>query len=90
MKILEPVEKIEELEDKLNTWSIVLYNDNVNTFEDVVLLLIMYCGHEHLQAEQCALVAHTKGKYAVKHGSREEMEEIATALAQNGLTVEVE
>jgi ATP-dependent Clp protease adaptor protein ClpS len=86
----KPKTWIEEVEGQVRTWRVVLYNDEVNSFEDVIVLLILYCQHDESQAEQCALIAHTKGKYAVKEGPREEMESIANALAENGLTVDLE
>ncbi len=80
----------EEVEDQVRNWKVVLYDDSVNSFENVILLLIIYCQHDESQAEQCALIVHTKGKYAVKEGAREEMELIADALSENGLTVDLE
>ena len=47
---------------------LILYNDDVNTFEFVIESLIEVCGHYPEQAEQCALVAHTKGKCVIKTG----------------------
>ena len=41
-------------------WHIVLYNDDHNTFDHVIDCLMAYCGHEVLQAEQCALIVHTE------------------------------
>ena len=40
-------------------WHIILYNDDHNTFDHVIDCLMAYCGHEVLQAEQCALIVHT-------------------------------
>lgn len=86
----KPKTWIEEVEEQVRTWKVVLYNDEDNSFEDVIVLLILYCQHDEYQAEQCALIVHTKGKYAVKEGPREEMKLIASALAENGLTVDIE
>jgi ATP-dependent Clp protease adaptor protein ClpS len=92
MKLTNPKPKnwLEEVEEQVRTWKVVLYNDEVNSFDDVIVLLILYCQHDEFQAEQCALIVHTKGKYAVKEGPREEMTQIASALAENGLTVDIE
>jgi ATP-dependent Clp protease adaptor protein ClpS len=49
-------------------FSLIVWNDEVNTFEWVIETLIEVCGHSQEQAEQCAMLIHTKGKYAVKHG----------------------
>ena len=66
--------------------SIVLYNDDHNTFDHVISCLVQYCGHTDSQAEQCALIVHTKGKCSVKNGGLEELKPIHEALLENGLT----
>lgn len=86
----ETLEDIQELLDSLLNRAIVLYNDEVNSFDYVILCLMKYCGHEMLQAEQCALIVHTNGKCKVKSGSYEELEPICTALLERGLTAEIE
>lgn len=68
---------------------IILYNDNVNTFEHVMMCLVAFCDHDFQQAEQCAVIVHYKGKCAVKHGSKEDMKTRAKKLAEEHLTVEV-
>ena len=69
---------------------IVLYNDEVNTFDFVIEMLMRYCEHNLYQAEQCAILTHHKGRSTVKKGSFENLEPIATALLDKGLSVEVE
>ncbi len=86
----KPKTWLNEVEEQLRTWKVVLYNDDENSFEDVIVLLVLYCQHDESQAEQCALIVHTKGKYAVKEGSLEEMTPIANALSESGLTVNLE
>jgi ATP-dependent Clp protease adaptor protein ClpS len=49
--------------------NLIVWNDEVNTFEWVIETLMEVCGHQKEQAEQCAMLIHTKGKYAVKNGS---------------------
>jgi ATP-dependent Clp protease adaptor protein ClpS len=71
-------------------WAVILYNDDVNTFEWVIDCLIKYCKHEALQAEQCAWIVHTKGKCLVKSGDFETLEPICTALCDNGLSATIE
>ena len=71
-------------------WHIVLYSDDHNTFDHVIDCLMAYCGHEVLQAEQCALIVHMKGKCSVKNGDYDELEPICTALTERDLTAEVE
>lgn len=90
IRISEPIDKILSEIKNQKEWSIILYNDNQNSFDQVISLLMVFCQHEMLQAEQCATLVHLKGKYPVKHGARDEMVEIATLLGAHGLTVEVE
>ncbi len=69
---------------------IVLFNDDVHTFDDVIDALIKVCGHEPIQAEQCTILVHFKGKCAVKEGEYEELEPMCTALLERGLTAEIQ
>lgn len=69
--------------------SIVLFNDDVNTFEWVIECLVNYCSHDILQAEQCAHIVHFKGKCAVKQGSFEKLKPICETLLEKGLSVEI-
>ena len=71
-------------------WHIVLYNDDHNTFDHVIECLMAYCGHELLQAEQCALIVHTRGKCSVKNGDYDELEPICTTWLERDLAAEVE
>lgn len=68
---------------------IVVYNDDVNTFDHVINCLIHACDHDPLQAEQCTLLIHYKGKCAVKSGAYEELESPCTKLLQAGLSAEI-
>ena len=55
------------------THKVVIYNDDVNSFEYIMACLIRLCKHEAIQAEQCALLAHMNGKCQVKSGDFLEM-----------------
>lgn len=68
---------------------IVLYNDDVNTFDHVIDTLIRVCHHDELQAEQCALLVHYKGQCTVKTGSFDELKPQCTALLDAGLSAEI-
>ncbi len=70
-------------------WHVVLYNDNHNTFDHVIDCLIHTCGHDALQAEQCAMIVHFKGKCTVKSGSYDELTPIHKSLSEKDLTVEL-
>lgn len=86
-QILEEV-KIEELLGNQNT--IVLFNDDVNTFDHVIATLVKVCNHEPLQAEQCALLVHYKGKCDVKSGDITELVPMCSALLDAGLSAEIQ
>lgn len=71
-------------------YELVLYNDDVNTFEHVINCLIKYCQHDVYQAEQCAWIVHTKGKCVIKSGEYSLLEPICTALSDQGLSAQIE
>jgi ATP-dependent Clp protease adaptor protein ClpS len=70
--------------------SIILYNDDVNTFDYVTAVLQQFCGHGHLQAHQCALLTHYKGKCSVKNGNYNELEMICSNMKEAGLKAKIE
>jgi len=86
-------EKIQEetsvAEMESNQNEIVLYNDEVNTFDHVINTLIYACEHTPEQAEQCSLIVHYKGKCTVKTGSYDELEPRCSMLLDAGLSAEV-
>ena len=68
---------------------IVLFNDDVNTFDHVIETLIRVCNHTAEQAEQCAILVHYKGKCTVKTGSFDELKPQCTQLLEAGLSAEI-
>jgi len=69
---------------------LVLHNDDVNTFEHVIDCLVEICGHDPIQAEQCAWIVHYKGKCSVKRGTFDNLEPRCTALQDRGLSADIE
>lgn len=69
---------------------LIVWNDEVNTFEWVIETLIDVCHHQQEQAEQCAMIIHTKGKYAVKEGSYEELKPMCDAITERGIGATIE
>ena len=65
---------------------IVLHNDDVNTFDHVIDSLVEICGHDPIQAEQCAWIVHYNGKCSVKRGTFDQLEPRCTALLDRGLS----
>lgn len=68
---------------------IVLFNDDVNTFDHVIETLIRVCKHSAEQAEQCAILVHYKGKCTVKTGTIDELKPQCTQLLEAGLSAEI-
>jgi ATP-dependent Clp protease adaptor protein ClpS len=71
-------------------FSLIVWNDEVNTFEWVIETLMEVCGHSQEQAEQCAMLIHTKGKYAVKHGSYDDLKPQCDAITDRGIGATIE
>ena|SRR5438105_12275270 len=70
--------------------NLIVWNDDVNTFEWVIETLIEICGHSEEQAEQCAMIIHTQGKYAVKHGIYEDLKPQCDAITERGIGATIE
>ena len=85
-EVLEKV-KTGTKEEKLH--EIILYNDDHNTFDYVIEVLITVCDHTPEQAEQCSLLVHYKGKCGVKTGTYDELEPKCSLLLDAGLTAEI-
>ena len=77
------------LEDEKKENQIVLYNDDVNTFDHVISMLIYACDHTPEQAEQCSIIVHYKGKCTVKSGSYEDLKPRCSKLLEAGLSAEI-
>lgn len=82
-------EEVSVAERESNQNEIVLYNDEVNTFDHVINSLIFACEHTPEQAEQCSIIVHYKGKCTVKTGDLEELEPRCSMLLEAGLSAEI-
>jgi ATP-dependent Clp protease adaptor protein ClpS len=87
IEISTAVDVLETLADKFD---LIVYNDDVNTFDHVTECLIAICDHEQIQAEQCTLIIHYRGKCQVKKGEYKELAAMCTALHDLGLSAAVE
>lgn len=87
---IDTLPEVDEAIQSLMSRSIILYNDDVNTFPHVIGCLISYCQHTIEQAEQCAMIVHNNGKCAIKQGSYEDLKPICEALLENHLTAKIE
>jgi len=70
--------------------TLVIHNDDYNTFDFVIETLIEYCGHEPLQAEQCTFIIHYSGKCAVKTDIFSKLQPVWARILNLGLTATIE
>ncbi|NDB54487.1 ATP-dependent Clp protease adaptor ClpS [archaeon] len=68
---------------------LILYNDNVNSFDNVIDSLMKICGYNIYQAEQCALIVHNTGKCVLKEGRVQELEEFMLKLQSRRLKIKI-
>ncbi|WP_075344184.1 ATP-dependent Clp protease adaptor ClpS [Tenacibaculum agarivorans] len=90
---MSTIEKIQEeldvLVEETSKHEIILYNDDVNTFDFVIDSLVSVCDHTLEQAEQCTILVHYKGKCAVKTGEYRDLEPRCSKLLELGLSAEI-
>ena len=86
-KTAEQQETVEQVTDQ---YTLILYNDDVNTFDFVIRCLIDICSCESLQAEQIAYIVHYKGRCDVQRGEWDEIEPLCHALLDKGLTASID
>jgi len=90
MSTKEKVSEELQLEESVLTQNeIVLFNDDVNTFDHVIETLVQVCDHTAEQAEQCALLVHYKGKCTVKTGLYDDLKPRCSMLLEAGLSAEL-
>lgn len=77
-------------EKKSQEMFLVLYNDDVNTFDFVIKTLVDICCHEPQQAEQCAIITHFKGKCDIKKGELKLLKTMKDSLLNKGLSAVIE
>jgi len=82
----EQTDVLELLDTK---FQLIVFNDDVNTFEHVIRSLMHICKHDWIQAEQCALIIHTTGKTTVKSGELDAMNTMCAALHDRGISASV-
>lgn len=84
------LELIDVKEKVASPYQLIVWNDDINTFEWVIETLIEVCGHTYEQAEQCAYIIHFTGKYAVKNGTYEDLRPMCDAILDRGINATVE
>ena len=68
---------------------LIVFNDDINTFDHVIQALIEVCDHSPEQAEQCTLIIHYKGKCTVKMGEYEKLVPMRNSICDRGISAEV-
>ena len=86
-ELIQPKQKVDVLEKEEK--KIVLYNDDINTFDHVIDMLVATCDHTPVQAEQCSIIVHYKGKCSVKTGEYDDLKPRCSAFLEAGLTAEI-
>ncbi|HCC70975.1 MAG TPA: Clp protease ClpS [Bacteroidales bacterium] len=84
----KPLSHNKRVEDKTG-YTLILFNDDYNTFDHVIEALVEICGHDPVQAEQCALIVHHKGSCEIKSGMRKILLSMRTEMLNRNLTCEV-
>ena len=78
------------LTDLESPYNLIVWNDEVNSFDWVIQTLVEVCNHSNEQAEQCAMIIHTQGKYGVKQGSYEKLKPMCDAITDRGIGATIE
>ncbi|HDZ41524.1 MAG TPA: ATP-dependent Clp protease adaptor ClpS [Bacteroidetes bacterium] len=84
----KPIPHRRKLEDNYK-YTLILFNDEYNTFDHVIGSLVEICGHDPVQAEQCALIAHHKGSCEIKSGMKKILLSMRTGLLDRNLSCEI-
>ncbi len=90
MSVVEPKERVKRKEQTEDERGLILFNDDVNSFDHVITCLMRICKHDMVQAEQCAWIVHTNGKCLVKTGSFDELQSMCLRLLNQGLSAKVD
>lgn len=84
----EDVALLEEV-GSADKYELVVFNDDVNTFEHVIQTLVQVCSHTLEQAEQCTLLIHHKGKCSVKVGDLNSLTPMRQGICDRGISAEI-
>ena len=90
MSTIEPKKEEKKKDKKKNSHVLLIHNDEVNTFDWVIESLVQICKHTPEQAEQCAMIAHNKGKCDVKEGEKETLIQMKRELNNRHIEATVE
>ena len=89
-ELVETQEQVLTKEKVVEPCDLIIYNDDVNTFEFVIESLVKICDHSSIQAEQCTWIIHHNGKCSVKRGMFEKLKPMAEAFLERGINAKIE
>ncbi len=90
MPLIQDEELVSVLEAEDVMHNLIVWNDDVNTFDHVIHVLIKVCKHDKEQAEQCTILIHYKGKAQVKKGSYDALKPLKEAILDEGINATIE
>lgn len=85
---IEEHEEVDILE--VNSHNLIIWNDDINTFDWVIDALVEICNHSPEQAEQCAMFIHFKGKYGVKKGDFDTLKPMCESLLERSISATID
>jgi len=85
----EVLEEVLEVVETTEVMDLVVFNDDINTFEHVISTLIRVCEHTAEQAEQCTMLIHYKGKCAVKNGTFDFLKPMRESICEAGIDAKI-
>jgi ATP-dependent Clp protease adaptor protein ClpS len=86
---IETITELLEVVETTDIYDLVVFNDDINTFEHVINTLIKVCKHSTEQAEQCTWIIHYKGKCAVKKGEMNTLKPMKEAICEAGIDAKI-
>jgi ATP-dependent Clp protease adaptor protein ClpS len=87
---IDQQEDVDVLDCVNESLTLIVWNDDINSFDWVIKALIDICGHDYVQAEQCAMIIHHQGKYAVKCGDYETLKPMCDGITDRGIGATIE
>jgi ATP-dependent Clp protease adapter protein ClpS len=76
--------------DNVQPSKVILYNDNIHTFDEVINQIIKAIKCGRTEAESKTLEVHTRGKAAIYEGTLEECLKVTSVLEEIALHTQIE
>ncbi|MFQ5753589.1 MAG: ATP-dependent Clp protease adaptor ClpS [bacterium] len=91
IKTIPKKEKTSSSQPKITRpWQVILFNDDIHSFDEVILQLQKAAGYSVLEATRITLEAHFKGKAVAFQGEFQKCNRVAGILREIGLIVEIQ